>query len=208
VVDHYVAILKPGGQSCVTTAKSCIIGATSGTGYSVSVVAVSADGVAGPASEVPVTGTAAAPEVPAEVPSTDLTLTTDKGAITSATPGQKITVVGTGFMPFSTATVVIYSDPIVLGTVTTDADGNFSREVEVPTSLAAGQHHLVASGVAPDGSQRFMRMDVTVAAGSASHDGELAWTGFEAAPWVLGGVGAVLVGAVTLLITRRRAAQR
>ena len=169
--------------------------------------AVSADGVAGPGSEVSVSGTTAAPQVPAQVPSTALTLTTDKGTITKATPGQKITIVGTGFLPYSTATVIIYSDPIVLGTVTTDANGNFSREVEVPATLAAGQHHLVASGVAPDGTERFLRMDVTVAAASATTGAqgeELAWTGFEATPWVLGGVGAVLLGAVTLLVARRR----
>jgi hypothetical protein len=199
-----VVTLSPGGQSCSTTELTCVLGASAGVDYTATVVAVSADGTAGPGASDSVAGTVTAPTVPAEVPSAPLTLTTDKGQISTATPGEKITVVGTGFMPYSTVDVVIYSTPIVLGTVVTDANGNFSQEVTVPTSLAAGQHHLVASGVAPDGSPRFMRMDVTVAAAEHGGPGQLAWTGFETLPWLLGGLGAVAAGGFVLVATRRR----
>jgi hypothetical protein len=116
-----------------------------------------------PTTEPPVeTPPVVLPRVPVTVPTAELTLTTDKGAITTATPGQQITVIGTGFQPLSLATVVIYSSPQVLATVPTDANGDFSVLVEVPAGLEAGQHSLVASGFAPDGSERFLRMDVTV----------------------------------------------
>ena len=209
-VDHYQVTLAPGGQTCTTKALSCVLGASAGVDYTATVVAISADGVAGPGAAASLQGAVAAPAVPAQVPATALTLTTDKGDLSSATPGQQITVLGTGFLPYSTVNVVIYSDPVVLGAVVTDGEGNFSQQVTVPADLPVGEHHLVASGVAPDGSQRFLRMDVTVAAATAAapaedRAGQLAWTGFEALTWVLGGMGAIAVGGIALLVSRRRA---
>ncbi|RBY74433.1 hypothetical protein DQ238_21915 [Geodermatophilus sp. TF02-6] len=227
-VDHYVVTLSPGGQTCTTTGLTCLFGATAGTAYTATVVAVSGDDVTGPEAHSGRTATAASPVVPVEAPTTDLTLTTDEGLITTAAPGQEITVIGTGFLPFSTATIVIYSDPIVLGTVVTDADGDFSKPVTVPTDLAPGQHSLVASGIAPDGTERFLRMDVTVAAdgvatvGTAADGtatvgtatvaaastpgtgGTLAFTGAEPMVPALLGAGALVGGGVLLLLGRRR----
>ncbi|WP_194290410.1 fibronectin type III domain-containing protein [Modestobacter roseus] len=207
-VDHYEVTLLPSGQAISTTQLSARFGAVAGQSYTATVVAVSAARTAGPAGSATTQAEAASPVVPAAVPSAPLTLTTDKGQISSTTPGAKLTVIGTGFLPFSTATIVIYSEPQVLGTVTTDADGNFSREVEVPATLAAGQHSLVASGTAPDGTERFMRMDVTVAAATgavpAAAEGGLAYTG--ASVLVPAGVGlaALIGGTVLLLVSRRR----
>ena len=171
--------------------------------------------------EKPQAGPEKSPVVPAAVPATDLTLTTDKGAISSAAPGEQLTVVGTGFAPRSQATIIIYSDPVVLGTVTTDDDGAFSIPVTVPADLAAGHHSLVASGFDADGNERFLRMDVTVAAGAtagsttapgattagaaAAADGtQLAFTG--ATVLVPAGLGltALVGGGVLLLVSRRR----
>ncbi|TWH75726.1 titin [Modestobacter roseus] len=205
-VDHYEVTLLPSGQAISTTQLSARFGAVAGQSYTATVVAVSAARTAGPAGSATTQAEAASPVVPATVPEAPLTLTTDKGQISSTTPGAKLTVIGTGFLPFSTATIVIYSEPQVLGTVTTDADGNFSREVEVPATLAAGQHSLVASGTAPDGTERFMRMDVTVAAGAAGTPagGGLAYTGASvAAPLGLGLV-TLVGGGVLLLVSRRR----
>ncbi|MCU1616003.1 MAG: fibronectin type protein [Frankiales bacterium] len=199
-VDHYLVTLSPGGQTCTTTGLSCSIGASAGVDYTATVVAVAADGTTGPGASASVPGTVTSPDVPAQVPSTDQALTTDKGVISSATPGQKITVKGSGYLPYSTVTVIIYSTPTVLGSVVTDAAGNFTLAVTVPADLAPGDHHLVSSGVASDGTQRFMRMDITLA--SASN--QLAWTGFSALPWVGAGVGLVAVGTAGLILARRR----
>ncbi|MGY2076269.1 fibronectin type III domain-containing protein [Blastococcus sp. SYSU DS0828] len=153
------------------------------------------------------------PRVPATVPTTSLTLTTDKGDITSAAPGEELVVIGTGFRPNSTVAIVIYSEPRLLGTATTDGNGDFRTAVTVPADLAAGQHSLVASGFAPDGTERFLRLDVTVAAPAEDETTAptgagttLASTGADIAVPVVGGLVALAAGGALLRAARRRAA--
>jgi hypothetical protein len=166
----------------------------------------------------PQPGAARVPAVPAAVPAAALTLTTDQGVISSVVPGQTLTVVGTGFAPLSPAKVIIYSAPVVLGAVTTDATGSFSVPVTVPAGLESGQHSLVASGFAPDGFERFLRMDVVIGATTVPGTGVpaattdpavtatgagLAYTGASVLlPAVLGAV--VLAGGLVLLLVSRR----
>ena len=111
-------------------------------------------------------------------------------------------VSGTGYLPGSTVTVLIYSSPQVLTTVVADPSGNFTVTVTVPAGLAAGQHTLVASGVDTLGNDRFTTLAVTVsAAGTAS----LAYTGADVGLPAIGGLAAVALGA-GLIVVRRRAA--
>jgi LPXTG-motif cell wall-anchored protein len=153
-----------------------------------------------------------APTVPSAPPSTPFVLTTDRGTITTATVGQALTVVGDGFLPFSTVTVVIYSTPTVLGTVVTDAAGTFSKPVTIP-DLVAGAHTLVAYGTDSSGNPRSMALAVTVGGTPArptatttatSSHGTLAYTGFEAVPAVALAGGLLVAGAALLLVARRR----
>lgn len=162
-VTRYEVYTTQGDAVCSTTSLSCLLGAEAGQSYDVYVVAVGPGGDSAPghASSDPVDE----PSVPSTVPTdAPLTLTTDKGQITEVESGEQLTVIGTGFAPHSTATVVIYSTPTVLGSVLTDAAGDFAEPVTVPSTLAAGEHTLVAAGVAPDGTDRFLRMAVTIAA--------------------------------------------
>jgi LPXTG-motif cell wall-anchored protein len=57
--------------------------------------------------------------------------------------GELITVTGTGFAPDTEVTVWLYSDPILLATITTDADGGFSYTLQVPAGFEIGEHHVV-----------------------------------------------------------------
>ncbi|MFI5935144.1 fibronectin type III domain-containing protein [Actinoplanes sp. NPDC051494] len=173
-VTGYTAYASPGSATCSTSSASdrtCVLGGTAGTSYTVTVVARGPGGnsAASPASNA-VTPTAPVepPVVPADVP---VTLTTDKGQLSIAVPAQTITVIGTGFAPFSTAKVTIYSDPIVLGTVTTDAAGSFSVPVTIPAGLESGKHTFVAQGVDPQGVARQMALPVTVAPSSSDSSG-------------------------------------
>jgi hypothetical protein len=202
--SKYRVTASPGNASCETTELTCRLGATAGETYEVTVVALGKNGVAGPGAKASATAQVAAPVVPATVPVTELTLTTDKGIISSLEVGEELTVVGTGFLPYSTATIVIYSTPTVLGTVQTDGAGNFSKAVTVPKSLAAGRHTLIASGVAPDGTDRFLKMAVTVDQATSSAK-SLAFTGASIATPVLGGLVALVAGSGLLVISRRRA---
>ncbi|MFI5910162.1 fibronectin type III domain-containing protein, partial [Dactylosporangium sp. NPDC051541] len=179
-VTGYTVYAHPGPATCTTTAvtaTSCVIGAVSGTAYTYTVVAhsPSGDSADSPAS-IPVT--AAAPEVPATAPvAAPTTLSTTEGVLSQVAPSQQITVVGTGFAPHSTATVVLYSTPVVLGTATTDASGSFTKQVTIPATVAAGQHNLVASGVDTNGNIHQIRMPVTTTTATSTGSGALPVTG-------------------------------
>ena len=165
-ITGFTAYAYPGPASCSTqsaTDTSCVLGGVAGTSYTVTVVAHGANGVDSAASPASNQVTPGAPETPAAPPSTaPITLTTDKGQIALAVPDQPIIVIGTGFAPYSTAKVIIYSSPIELGTVQTDGTGSFSVPVRVPASLESGHHTFLASGVDPSGGPRLMALPVTV----------------------------------------------
>lgn len=114
--------------------------------------------------------------------------------------GGTVTVRGTGFAPdVAGVRVEIHSDPVLLGTVRTDAEGSFSLTTTVPASLPAGTHTVV---VLVDG------VVVGSTAVAVRADGQLAYTGAEG----LGAAGiaallALLVGG-GVLVARRRAAAR
>jgi outer membrane protein OmpA-like peptidoglycan-associated protein len=63
--------------------------------------------------------------------------------------GKFVSVSGDGFLPFSTVTTYIFSSPVLLGTVQTDANGAFSERYAVPTSLESGVHNLQVNGLSP-----------------------------------------------------------
>ncbi|WP_433081415.1 hypothetical protein ACQP1P_46010 [Dactylosporangium sp. CA-052675] len=201
-VTGYTAYANPGPATCSTSSAavtSCVMGGTAGVTYTVTVVANNALGdsaAAGPSNQA----TPTAPAVPATPPDTDLTLTTDKGLISTAAPGQDIVVIGTGFMAYSTATIVVYSTPIELGTVVTDGQGNFSKPVRVPPDLAVGAHQLVAAGVGPNGQPHSLKMAITVRAAG----GGLAVTGAPIAAMLQLGLATVFGGGVLLFASRSR----
>ncbi|HKT02392.1 MAG TPA: hypothetical protein VJT31_22915, partial [Rugosimonospora sp.] len=212
-ITGYLALADPGAAWCTTTGTSCVMGGTAGVTYTVTVIALSSSlgnsDVAGPSNEVTPTG----PPVPATPPGTSLTLTTDKGLITTVSPSEHLVVIGTGFAAYSTAVIVIYSNPVVLGTTVTDAHGDFSKPVTVPASLTAGHHTVVASGVDPRGLPHFLHMGVDVAQEDADDDGEgggddLAHTGTDAASLLLAGGVLTLTGLLARLGGRRPGRRR
>jgi titin len=186
------------------TSRSCVIGVAPGERYSVGVAAD--NGHRGESAFV-VSAVVPGSTVPDAVPAGDAPLATDKGAVSTVTAGQSVTLVGDGYLPGSTVTLVIYSTPTVLGTVVADANGKFTATVTVPAGLAAGSHSLVASGVDSSGAVRYLRMNVTVSAAgvATASSGGLALTGFTAFPFVAGGLLALAAGAGLLTAARRRA---
>ncbi|MEV4508053.1 fibronectin type III domain-containing protein [Dactylosporangium sp. NPDC049525] len=210
-VTGYIATASPGNATCSTGSASdtsCVMGGVAGVTYTVTVVARGVGANSSPAGPSnPVTPTA--PPISTTVPDTNLTLTTDKGIITTAVPSQDIVVIGTGFMPYSTATIIIYSQPINLGSAVTDGLGNFSKPVKVPADLVAGGHSLVAAGVDPDGLPHSLKMAIRVAAGTATtrRPNSLAVTGPPVAAMLQLGLAMTFAGGGLLLAnrTRRRA---
>lgn len=194
-----------GGEVCETAADvlSCTVtGVQSGVDYSVVVFAVDTEGNAGEGSEPVQTG---AIPFPSSVPTANGPLTTSGISTGSVTPGSTITVSGTGYAPFSTVTVLVYSTPTVLGTAQADANGAFTFTGKLPAGLAAGSHTLVAAGVDGAGNPRYLTQAITVggAAGSGASGG-LAYTGADIAVPTIGGLAALAVGGGLVLAGRRR----
>ena len=67
----------------------------------------------------------------------------------SVEAGKTVTVKGTGFAPESTVTITLHSEPVEVGTATTDASGDFTATVTVPATTEAGDHTVVAASNTP-----------------------------------------------------------
>ncbi|WP_297907695.1 alpha-L-fucosidase [uncultured Actinomyces sp.] len=67
----------------------------------------------------------------------------------SVEAGKTVAVTGTGFAPESAVTLTLHSEPVEVGTATTDASGAFTATVTVPATTEAGAHTLVASTATP-----------------------------------------------------------
>ena len=202
---------------CETTVDvhSCVLAAEPGRSYRVVV-----GGGGGRASDPVTSGVVSAPPVPAQVPapSGSLRVPASSGGLA---PGDAVAVSGAGYLPGSTVTVVVYSTPTVLGSVTTSsADGSFDTTVTLPAGLPAGQHTLVATGVAPDGRTWTLTQAITAlgapgapatdgpAAGRTPAEGGLAYTGAYTGVMAAGGLGALAAGLLLVLAGRRRRTAR
>ena len=71
-------------------------------------------------------------------------------------------VEGTGFLPSSEVRLYVFSTPRYVGSVTTDASGNFSGSVPIPKDLAVGRHTLQANGYSKDSMVRSLSLGVVV----------------------------------------------
>ena len=100
--------------------------------------------------------------------------------------GGTVTVTGTGFAgDVSGFEVEIHSDPIVLASVATDAEGGFALEATVPDTLEPGDHSIV---VAYDGVE-VASTPVTVSAPAAAPEAAATTpTAAESAPTTQGGL--------------------
>jgi LPXTG-motif cell wall-anchored protein len=118
-------------------------------------------------------------------------------------PGEAITV--TGQCPQGTQTVSFDLDPgnVNLGTATPDAQGNYSRDVTIPTGTRPGQYTIEATceGVAGAGVVRSFAVQIlgAVAGGTLPRTGDS-----STVPLLAAGAGLVATGAVAVLAVRRR----
>jgi hypothetical protein len=198
-----------GGAACesvpVSAERVCVFPAEPGGTYSFDVWAVDTKGNHGIRSDAVSAGKTPAPTVPATVPAAQGELEVPADQQGPMAVGTEIKLTGSGYLPFSTVTVAIYSEPQVLTSVVTDATGSFEVTVTVPDGLANGEHTLVASGVDPDGNVRYLALPVTVT-GGVTGAGGLAYTGFDIAAPLTGGLAALALGAGLIVVSRRRAA--
>ena len=122
--------------------------------------------------------------------------TTDKTTGTAAAPGQKVVKVLKGFQPWENVTLVLHSDPVVLGTFQADANGVVTVEFTLPAGTPLAQHTLAYDG---DKGTHFEEVLQVTADGKA-----LAYTGTSIAMPLLGGSVLLAAGAGAMVIGRRR----
>ena len=85
------------------------------------------------------------------------------GTATEYRPGDTVTIDGTDAPANATIDVELHSTPVLLGTTTADALGNFSLTATIPMDVEAGDHHLVVIATPADGSAPFeLEQAVTV----------------------------------------------
>lgn len=128
----------------------------------------------------------------------------------SVKAGAELTVTGTGFPASTEVRIELHSDPVVLGTASTDAQGALRITGAVPAGTAPGAHEIVALA-----GEVTARTPLTVTAsggatapgtGGSVRPGDLATTGGDAS-WLLPvavGAGILLLAGAVLLIVRRR----
>jgi hypothetical protein len=64
----------------------------------------------------------------------------------SVTPGQSVSFAGTGFAPNADVTLNLFSNPVALGTVKSNAAGAIAGTVTIPSTTPTGSHHIEAKG--------------------------------------------------------------
>jgi len=114
--------------------------------------------------------------------------------------GDEVVVYVYGLPPNEEAELVLMSTPYLLGSVTADANGNFSRVLSAPESILAGDHTLVTASETLTVSLGIRITDP--AATDAAAEVELPATGRDL-PFTLGLV-IVGLGALLLVASRRR----
>jgi hypothetical protein len=83
---------------------------------------------------------------------------------TTVVRGQRITCSGGGFAPARTISATFFSDPVALGTTTSDSLGNFGVTITIPATATVGVHTIQFVGPNNIGGTHTASADVTVVA--------------------------------------------
>jgi outer membrane protein OmpA-like peptidoglycan-associated protein len=117
-------------------------------------------------------------------PAADLSLKLKlKLNVGSKLSGQKVQITGGGLKANSEYLLEMHSDPLMVWTGTTDANGNFDETVTLPATvcLAAGKHDLKLSGVTPENKETsdtgyFALTDGCIVGAQATKTSDKEWT--------------------------------
>ena len=210
-VSSYTVTASPGGASCVTAARSCVVtGLTPGTDYTFTVTATNSAATSSastPSTGVSVTYSVAPSTPPVSTPGTSVRLVAaDGSAVTYIVAGQQFFVEVTGFAPGSTVEATLYSTPVRAGAGLTDGSGAARFGVTIPSVLDPGAHTLVVSGFGSSGQTAFAAVGVTtpgVAAAVPTRRGLANSGGEPDASFPAAAVLLLVVGGALLAATRR-----
>ncbi len=115
----------------------------------------------------------------------------------SASPGEQVTVSGSGFAPNVDLGITLRSDPVRLGVTRSDASGAYEATVSIPPETESGDHRIVIRGPSPTGKTH--ESSVAIAVDPAER------AGTSTGPWAV--AVALLAGSLVLtagVVQRRR----
>ena len=123
-------------------------------------------------------------------------------------PSRLVGVAGDGFLANSTVNVYLFSTPILLGTVTTDATGKFKANFPVDPKINVGNHVIQVDGLSPAKEVRSASVGLLVAATSAVSGGSSGTSNSSTASTNLTKVGATGVVPFTAAKIKIESAQQ
>jgi len=107
----------------------------------------------------------------------------------TSSPGKTVTISGSGYSPSTNVDFTLYSSPVFLGSVTTDANGKFTKKLVIPKTTALGLHSITVVGQSSSGSST-STLSLSLAELPATGENT---TGHIVMGLVLLGLGAMLV---------------
>ena len=128
----------------------------------------------------------------------------------SYSPGDAVTVTGTGFTPGEQVEVWLHSDPQWVGTALAAADGTVGHTFTLPTDLEAGQHHVELIGVSSGrvlATPEFTVIAAGAGAATPVSGGTLPYTGSDTTGVLWAGGVLLLAGAALASVAVRRTRQ-
>jgi LPXTG-motif cell wall-anchored protein len=121
--------------------------------------------------------------------------------ITVVNAGDDIVFSGTGWPPNVTLQLAVNGEPI--GSVTTDAAGNWSFTYTVPANASGTQTATISCGSFVLSTQ-FTVAGTPASLQTVNPSGTLPVTGSDSLSWAQVGLALIALGAVLVLLTRRR----
>lgn len=111
-------------------------------------------------------------------------------------PGQSTTASGSGCAPSTSVVNTLDVSSVGIGRTTSDAQGNFSGTITIPTNTSPGAHTVFAACSNP----QVISAPITVVGASLV---SLPFTGANIVPWVLVAIALIAAGTGLLLLRRR-----
>lgn len=71
---------------------------------------------------------------------------------TSLLPGETLTISGVGFAASTALGIGLFNPPVVLGTVASNGQGNYTATIQLPIGTPPGQNEITVFGDGPNGT--------------------------------------------------------
>jgi LPXTG-motif cell wall-anchored protein len=109
--------------------------------------------------------------------------------------GQRIVFSGCCFI--GRVDIFLASTPRFMGSTTADSNGEFAFALTIPNDISSGTHELRGTGTGINGQPLTVRATIVIS-------GKLTPTGTNTIPFVLVGLGVIVIGGAAIGLTRKK----